>query len=817
MENKDLLQLLIDATLSGSQQWESTSGTCMFFTTFHACFYSIEKRYDLGHVECVFLEWDENGEVRSSLTSGLSQEINSLLDSLFKSVISSNKEYEKQVAAIMKDWEKVNNQKLKALGLDTIRESLTSGSGDGHTIYTIKQNDSFYYVTESQDNYIEPPFIQLATYEGYTPIEKANVLFVSAPGATGKSALTKYLSFSLKIPVFDLGRHKAVGAHSLVGLLVDFLEMGDYVTFKNGLVNNRQAMIIDGLDEGEIKVNKAAFDSFLDDVVNIAKDADGTPFLMLGRSRTVEDSIYYLESKGVSVACLQIEPFTMEKAIRFIDRSLSSNEAVAKYQKPYKEVQEYIINSIHGFFEDDEALESHAYNRFIGYAPVLMAISSLLTEREDYNKLLNELVHEKHSNIDLVINIIEKVLIREREKIRDGALPALLENYDDAFCNLVLETAAGLDEQCGRLLYYLLGRKYSFELTGDAQFDYNYRKQMERWIPNHPFLSVNEGKFQNIVFESYVIARLASNKDYVPMVLTYLGDSKSNSYLLFDFYNKLAGSSRNVDYRFLPYLFDSFRALDSSNEESAMEMISTTEGEDFLEARCELSFFRKGRELEIEFLSDVPYDSTITLPSSLYGITIDVPLKVSCQTSYLDIRPPVSVRCSNFTIESRDVVISSSKNILEDAVIECDHFKAVSVDGTIPTVVNRAGKSYFKIRTSDVIGYPFTDYGVPSIEKALDDKDLYERYNKLRRTIILFRSNGKENMARIQGKIQSRICNTSVGKAVVDKLLERKVLVPKGILYILNSKALDEQLGLSYDSIHSGELNEKTKSFLMSI
>lgn len=813
----ELVKSLIDNTKNGQLKWEKTSDPCMFSSAFLSRFFSVELRLEYGGYLYSLVEWDGNGDILTDLSKDSDSETDILVSQLFHAVIESNDEYLSVVSSAMSEWKEMCTRDPMAIGLSEIMKCLGQGNKDANPHYEIKTNSSFYYNNQSFPNYVAPPFVQLMTYEGFTPINEANVILVAAPGATGKSAMSSYLSNTLGIPLFDLGIHKAVGAHSLVGLLVDNLEMDDYVRFKNGLVNNRQSMIIDGLDEGEIKVNKGAFESFLDDVVNIAKDADGTPFIMLGRSRTVEDTIYYLESKGVSVACVQIEPFTIKKAELFIDCAISSQDAVKRYYSIYKQVQKYIIDSIHGFFEDDSALESQAYSRFIGYAPVLMAITSLLTERTDFNRLLNEFQEERRSNIDLVINIIEKILLREQSKIRDKALPPLLEKREEEFQSKVLESSATIEEQCTRVLYYILHQKYSMTLTDDSFFDNEYNDQMDRWIPNHPFLDANKCSFQNIVFESYVIARLACVEENMPAVLSYLQSSKSNSYLLFDFYTILAGNSCKVDYHILPFLFDSFRALDFSDDDSSMEIISTTEEDDFLYATCELTFSRKRSEKEIEFVSEIPYDGVIMLPSSVSGVTIDVPLNVCCSTPRLDFKPPVSINCHSFEIVSRDVVISLSKKGVGDVVINCDSFHARTSDNSIPVLVDRAGKKTLKIRTNSVVSYPFADYRLPFFDIESDDKDLMEKYNKLRRTIILFRSNGKETMARIKSKIHSRICNTSVGKAVVDKLINTGILVPDGIMYELNSSELDRQLGLSYGNIHSGYINDRVRAYLADI
>lgn len=64
---------------------------------------------------------------------------------------------------------------------------------------------SFFLVNAPNEKYVKPPFSEIEgrIKGGILP----KVILVSAAGATGKSELAKYLSSSLKIPVFDLTKH----------------------------------------------------------------------------------------------------------------------------------------------------------------------------------------------------------------------------------------------------------------------------------------------------------------------------------------------------------------------------------------------------------------------------------------------------------------------------------------------------------------------------------------------------------------------------------------------------------------------------------
>lgn len=811
-ETNVFLRVLIQDTLNRQLKWESTSSPIMFMVKVNGIVYSIEQVKGMAlDYNYVFSEWDTNGNVIEECRPKIDSETYFELKRLFSIVVDSEPLFSEKYSDYSLSQINADNPP-ESISLFKIKKRLGLDMEGANEYVGIRENQSFYYVTEAYSNYVEPPFVQLVTYKGLIPISKAEVLLISAPGATGKSALSSYLSNKMNIPLFDLGVHPAVGAHSLVGLLVDHLSTDDYVKFKDGLSQGKFSMIIDGLDEAEIKASSSAYESFLDDVVKIAKGAKGVPFLMLGRSRVVEDTMYYLEKNDVRVSCLQIEPFTLKQACEFIDKTMSERNSANRFEKSYHEVRNYIIDSIGGFFKNEGELRKESFNRFIGYAPVLMSIASLLSERQDYNKLLNELRSGGNTSMELVLEIIEKILIREKEKVRNQVLPPLIQEYKVEGIDAL---AASIEEQCARVLCYVQREPCEFSLTGEPDFDHKYNKKMDDWVSNHPFVKANY-EIQNIVFESYIIAKLSTMEKYLPLVIKYLKRIKSNSYLLFDFYDRLVNETRYVHYQMLPYLFDSFRALDQFNGSGAMELISTTEDDEFLEASCELAFYRQEQDAEIDFVTNIPYDEQLFMPSSLYGIMVDVPLKVSCDAPRLDMRPPFRIRCKEMYITSRDVVITNT-NATAQMTIECDLFQALQVDGNIPSLIDRSEGSSLVISTSSEVKYPFSNYRNPIDNNTLDDRVLLEKYRKLCKTIILFRSNGKENMARIQDKIHSRICNTPVGKAVIKKLLTSRIIKSEGVLYVLNLEELDKQLGMSYNGIHSGTMNEKTRVFLMSI
>ena len=359
---------------------------------------------------------------------------------------------------------------------------------------------------------------------------------ISAPGATGKTAMSDFLSNKLDIPILNLSKHEAVGANSISGVIMREVDEKDVFLFHAGMRCGKCSMIIDGLDEAFIRISQGSIEAFLKDLAFFAKGALGLPFVILGRTAITDETVLELEELGVKVTHLQIEPFTIEKAYQFIDNHISEHLRT-DFSKFYKDVRNYIIDQIGGFFKNESDMNRRIFERFIGYAPVLQSIVTLLKENGDFHKLHEDLKQSKKQKIDLLIDVVERILTRETKKIREEVLSEMFNSQSAEKIKTEIYSKAGsIEEQCIRILYYCLRKPTLLCISGDSVLDERYNDKMNIWIEGHPFLDKDSHTIHNVVFESYVIAKLIGIPKYKNDVLDFLSRTKSNSYLLLDIY-----------------------------------------------------------------------------------------------------------------------------------------------------------------------------------------------------------------------------------------------------------------------------------------
>ena len=713
-------------------------------------------------------------------------------------------------------------EKNYSVSLHKVMSRLSYEGTVPHPAIRITESDAFYYKKEDTDGcmkrYVQPPMSQLETCEGRTPLQDAQVVLISAPGATGKTAMSQYLSYSLNIPIFDLGNYAAVGANTIVGLLMKEVQPEDVFKYQSGLTSGQYSLIIDGLDEASIKVTQEGFEAFLKDVVFFAKASTGLSFVILGRPGVMEDASMILENCGIKTILLEIEPFTIPKAVEFIDHQMNPNY-VQKYDKQYREVRDYIIDQIGGFFKSESELNKKMFERFIGYAPVLQSISNLLNEKQDFHSLLDELKANKKQNIELLIDIVKRILKRERGKIYDEVLPQIFEaGRPETFKKEIKKKAGDEEEQCRRILGRFLKKEVVFNVAGERQFDEKYNEKMTEWIKHHPFFKGNEKKMQNIVFESYLIAMLIDNPECKEDVLAYLRKAGSCSYLLLDIYSAVKKEGKGeIDYRFFPYLYSSFKTLDRPQDVGTTEIVA--DDDEANPVKCYLSFARVGRDDEYEFCFTMNDNDVLVVPTPVSALNIDAPIHVALKDRKTDIQAPVAINCAKLDVESNDLLLTTPTENMGNIVWSCDEFTAVCPDYNVPNLIQRTpqANNKFLIISDAQIYFPFNDYSKNHVPVDASEEQLYEAFGKLRRMILMFRSHSKGVLARYCEKIDNRIGKTPLGKTLIEGLMQKGVIYTDNTMYYIEITKFGEVLGAKYDDIRSSEMNDKIKAFLMSL
>lgn len=807
----DLITKLTKATQNKQIVWHETSNPCEVKTLFGNTTYTVECNNQGDAKLASLYQWNDAGNYKKINHADDSHSVYNLFNLVLDMYDCLKSKYT-QYCILNKKKDETNfcislHKVLKRLEFDSTAESKR---------ISIKETDYFYYAGTSNniDKYIQPMMKAIPTSMGYIPYNEANVILISAPGATGKSAMSAYISSKHDIPIFDLGKYEAVGANSIVGLLMKEVNPEDVFVYSNGLKDGSYSMIIDGLDEGAIKITEDGFEAFLGDIAFFSKDSKGIPFVILGRPAVMEDAALYLEDKGIKTTLLQIEPFTIDKAKEFINAQIDV-KVINKFSDQYRNVRDYIIEEIGGFFKNESEMKRNVFERFIGYAPVLMSIKTLLNENLNFDKLLSDLQSHKKQKIELLIDIVERILLREQAKIHEEILsPMLGNNYSYEQKVKIKEKSGTIQEQCFRMLSLLIGHTPTYNVFDDDKNNDIYNEKLNKWMDNHPFIL--HSQFENIVFESFIIVRLIKSEEYRNLVFEWLSTTKTDSYLLIDIYDCMTAEERYIDFRMVPYLLSSFKALDTAENIGTTEIYAKEENAS-TSCECEFSLVRSEGKIEYEFYFSLQKQDVLVIPSPLSSIYIDAPIDVAIYTQKADFYSPVSISCNSLKITSKDILLSNYKTETS-VVLECNSFEALCNDGSSPNLINRSHeKEALRIITNAKLAHPFWNYKESMTVALSGNNELVQRFTKLRRMILMFRTHSKGNLARCRSKIDSRIGKSPIGKAIIKQLIDKNVIYTEGEMYHINNNIFAAVIGAKYDDIRSCKITQKTKDFLNTI
>ena len=678
--------------------------------------------------------------------------------------------------------------------------------------YNFKGNTKDIWVNkEKSETYVEPDFSLVAEMSNCTNLNEAQIILVVAVGATGKTELTKRLSSDLGFPVVNLGHTKVVASNSLTGLIFKHLRPMDGGAWLQDIVSGKTGIIIDALDEGYQKTNTQGFFDFLDDVAaNVSTNS--CSFIMLGRTNAIELTSLYLDDKDVKVAVLQIEPFSSIKAKEFIDKqvSLSHNN---QYMETYIETRDYVLDSLGDFFKTDSSYNENQRYRFIGYAPVLLAISEFLKPEKvgNYKAVYEDLKSNKNKSISLILDVVNRILIRDKKnKIVPNLIENIVKSRDEEFKQKAITEAYTPEEQCARILYILLGEQFPYRPIEDDDFDVKYRKGLETWMVEHPFLK--DRNPANVVFECYILAKLVVNNKYKEAVYKYMRTRCVNSFMLFYLYIEL-NKNEQIDAEVIPYLYNSLKTLDSKELNYSLEIESSDK--DIEEPLSYDVSFVPSDSKQKEYVFTTYLNGPMVWHGPISDITIDISNDFVMEDERIDMFVPSYINCKNLVVKSSELNYSN-RGRLNNIIIEAEHIISETSTGIVPHIKGvGCNKDALSFICFDRLPYPYCDYQKKKSEEDVEmSSEMVEAYKKMRRTLIMFRSHSKGQLAKHHEKIDNRIGNTLVGKAVIDALLKKHIIYQEEHVYVIDNDSMDNYLGVKFDGIRNSTITKPMFQFL---
>jgi hypothetical protein len=678
-----------------------------------------------------------------------------------------------------------------------------------------KPLESFNMPPKRKAPYIEPTFAK-----NQFDVEKPAIILISAVGATGKSTLANVLSNDTGLPLLDLSKHKPVADNTLTGLLTSTFDYKDLSTIFTSIGDGTFGIIIDGIDEGRSKTTEKAFEAFLDDIVKLCENPANTSFVLLGRTRILEDCWLYFAEKGVSTGLITISSFDLEEARKYIDAFTGPRNP--NFEKQYIEVRDLILITLGAAFGDSDSNREKNFLSFIGYAPVLDAIVTLLNEEHNYHRLKQEM-HDPNSinvEINLLYRIASYILRREKEqKVIPNILNPLMAGMPDEIQGNFIKAAFEEDEQCMRLVSYCLDRPLKLQRLSNNSINEKYEEQLSSWLHEHPFLDGR--KFRNAVFESVALSVLITSTDPLneELILEYVASHKHSYHLIYLL--NLIATNGFVPIKYLHIILSSAIEFISTNTYVELhvdgpEIINSTSYADSVEIQIEIFLGEeKNRSKLFAFKSNLEAVESVNLGHHLLSAYVDLSCDVILSGSReIELTAPVEITAKSITIQSELLIIKPApKSSVNKSVL----MAAMEIKSSLENIASNSIPLVFAVPPHHGLSFPIIQY-VKNQGALPPDPQLKEKYIRLKRILTAFRSHSRGSLARFKHKIEDdRILRNDMGRAILQRLIKDGIITLAGDFYYLLPDGIAKHLGISWTDLKNYQTSDALLQYLRSI
>ncbi|MFI8965342.1 hypothetical protein ACIGO8_24890 [Streptomyces sp. NPDC053493] len=546
-----------------------------------------------------------------------------------------------------------------------------------------------FRIAESRDSFV-PPDLKVVERS-----DAPKITLISARGATGKSRLAEQVSSLKQVPLWLLDKDKAVSGDALRARLRDYTRSSD--ALEELSVDTGRFLLVDALDEARMRVSGASWYEFVQTLRETSSHSHS--LVLFGRERVLEDIWAHLP--GGSIDWFEISHFDAEQRNKYVDFRVG--DAQNKAGEAYIAARDTVIGALAGAVEGSES------ESFVGYAPVLDAVSLLLEKGENLLRIRSAFEAEVGNGrrIEVLEQIIHQLLKREQKKA-----DKLAEQL-----NLSPEAIYTPAEQIDWLARDLLGTAPPELAWCEDSLKGEYANKIRPFVEDHPFRS--ENRWSSPVFSAYIAAdRLADIA--IREKLQEVGVSTG---LLFEFV-----SAKDEELLIDEWQFAALHSSLMASERHDVEVSAGISGHDpHLVAPEDIDEPTVPGELTLWESSGTPHvisfelfldkAGVLDLKGPLASLSLTFPSKVTVASSSgtANFGPDCFIRCKDLLVSTDTVQVSLRQNGMTNSTPDggasvtfevADHFLC---EGRL---VGNPPKDSFEILLPEgvSVGYPWITY-----------------------------------------------------------------------------------------------------------
>lgn len=661
---------------------------------------------------------------------------------------------------------------------------------------------------------VDPAFVEPTLRVLQGDPSTARVIVVAAPGAVGKSTLASAISVGSNAVLVDLAKTEPLGGNFFVGGIANAFGPRALVDLYEG----RIALVVDALDEAQLKAGDEGFSAGLLDLTKIISQPDALPATILGRAAAAEEAWLILVEANVDCCLLAIEFFDEQQATKFLQRRLpvlanareATRKAFERHGPNFIELAIAVRNRL-------TSTSGGQDKRFSGYAPVLDAICSYALEEDDLNPSarLSELAFE--GPIGLIERLSNDILKREQSK--------LTKQIDDAPTGFDLTSLYSPSEQLARLAAVLFrGAAPTGPHIADPIFRQSYERKVSEFGPQHPFLSAQGGP-SSAAFAAFVLVWAITSGTAVQEARRMLSEHPAiGAGLFFELYmnwlnnvdEKKKHSQRQLKLADVGALHASFSTQAARGEVPTLE-ISGEPGDTVVEITFEMVSATDAENDDSRVYG--PYESAndtiLEFRGIVGGLNITAPVSVILGDGRnLSITAPVEIAVDDLEIDGREVRVFKSAMTTELVGDEVGLISDKAAVSKVERIATHGAK--LAVTFPGAQAHPWSDYF--SAPSPAPDERIASLRRRARRILTSFRSHSKGALVRYAKKIEhSRMMKEGPeGRDLLERLKADGILTvfDSGKFYQLHPAQLAEKFRMDYQALQQQKWTDEADAYL---
>lgn len=656
------------------------------------------------------------------------------------------------------------------------------------------------YIDAPRGEFVEPA---LSITSG--DFSSAQVVVVSAPAAVGKTMLAEHLAYRSGAAFWDLAGF-LLGDNFAIGTLASAHGQPALGEALKRLREGSFAIVADALDEARLRVSFDAYTAFLSDLSEqILKDSTSghPPFVLLARAETAELAVEWLKESEVGVAALKIDFFDREQAHDFVDRQIAAANQNPSQDGTARAKQAIFAQALTLFDVDAEAETwPDDARRFLGYAPVLVAISRYLVETGNPQRIVEQFSSSETPEglWKLLIALIDGILEREQQKFLDGFRGSLDADLAAKVDFSGWQDLFGPSEQRVWLLHRVLGTAPP-DLQLPAELEGVYRTEVRGWLPEHPFVGTTQEAFASPVFEDYVYAQalLANNPQAKAGVRQRVAAAAYRpTELLARFLFATGDGKKELEVADLPALYESLAAAQETGEEMWLQL-SDEEGE--LEVAIDLG----DESIELILLDD---GSPISFTRGLGRASISLNehmARLGNEDKPFELGPEVALSAPEIEIAAESLLIRHDGKENEEVILSADSIligpPQLRVDGSTDGL---------HVKSKGALTFPLVNHRIEmGVEEPLGQAEL-DASQVLFRVLSFFKSEGYKGLGAHIEPIDRRARRNQRFGEMLSYAMSRGLISKEKKIYRLHP----EILGIDFLKVRVHIITPETAKFL---